>query len=82
MLHAWFRACVRVCAGEVGTLGTLATKSTQQLEQFLASPRVASLLSAEAIEELYQQRQPQAASPLAGTQEYYEEEYLIEVGLD
>ena len=60
----------------------LKTKSTEELRQFLASPWVAWLFSPEAIEELHQELQQQEASPLPGTQEYYGEEYIIEVGLD
>jgi hypothetical protein len=42
----------------------LQVKSTQELYQFLTSPWVASLLSDEAIEELFQELQQKAASPL------------------
>ena len=47
----------------------LQVKSTQELSQFLTSPWVASLLSDQAIQELYQELQRQEASP-------------FEVGLD
>jgi hypothetical protein len=60
----------------------LFAKSPQEFRQFLASPWVASLFSPEAIEQLYQQLQQQEASPLAGTEEYRGEEYLLEVGMD
>ena len=42
----------------------LQVKSTQELSQFLTSPWVASLLSDQAIEQLSQQPEQQAASPL------------------
>jgi hypothetical protein len=42
----------------------LEAKSTLELSQFLTSPWVASLLSEEAIEELYQELEQREASPL------------------
>jgi two-component SAPR family response regulator len=42
----------------------LQAKSTLELYQFLTSPWVASLLSDEAIEELYQELEQREASPL------------------
>jgi uncharacterized protein (DUF2342 family) len=60
----------------------LKTKSTEEFRQFLASPWIALLFSPETIEELYQELQQQEASSLPGTEEYYVEEYIIEVGLD
>jgi hypothetical protein len=42
----------------------LQAKSTLELSQFLTSPWVASLLSDEAIEELYQELEQREASPL------------------
>jgi hypothetical protein len=41
-----------------------AANSTLELSQFLTSPWVASLLSEEAIEELYQELEQREASPL------------------
>jgi hypothetical protein len=61
--------------------GWLKTKSTEEFRNFMASAWVASLFSPETIEELYQKLQQQAA-PSAQTQEYYEEEYVMEVGME
>jgi hypothetical protein len=60
----------------------LKAKSMQELRQFLATAWVASLLSAEAIEEFYQQVQQQEAAWLDREEGYIVEEYLVEVGLD
>jgi hypothetical protein len=55
----------------------LRTKPTQQLRQFLATAWVASLLSPEAIEELYHELQHQEAASLDRTIEAF-----IEIGQD
>jgi hypothetical protein len=55
----------------------LKAKSTQELRQFLAGAWMASILSAEAIEELYQELQRKEA-----TEPEEIEEYAVEVGQD
>jgi hypothetical protein len=62
--------------------GWLKTKSTEEFRHFMASAWVASLFSTETIEELYQELQQQEATSSAETEEYYEEEYVTEVGMD
>ena len=49
----------------------LETKSMEELRRFLAGPWIASILSPEAIEELYQELQQREASPLEGAGESF-----------
>lgn len=55
----------------------LKAKSTEELRQFLATAWVASLLSAETIEEFYREFQQQEAASVD-----WEEGYIVEMGLD
>jgi hypothetical protein len=62
---------------EEDIIAWLTAKPVQELRRFMAIAWVASLLSPQAIEELYQELARKEASPLEGT-----EEDFVEIGQD